>query len=47
LVLGVEDNHAVVDEFEERCAIAGVENLRGSIGAYGDLGDEALSANEW
>ena len=46
MALGVEDDHAVVDEFEERGAIAGVKNLRGPIGAYGDLGDEALSADE-
>ena len=46
IVLGVEDDDAVVDEFEGRRSIAGMQNLRGPIGAYGDLGDEALSADE-
>ena len=46
IVLGVEDDDAVVDEFEGRRSIAGMQNLRGPIGAYGDLGDDALSADE-
>ena len=46
MVLGVEDHDAVVDEFEGRCSIAGMQNLRGPIGAYCDRGDQPLPADE-
>jgi hypothetical protein len=47
LVSVVKHDDAVIDELEERCAIAGMQNLRGSSGAHRDLGDESLPADEW